>query len=104
MSAKKTPKKTKWQELGYPENHGKPWTVNSMWTLVELYYQDNPRLTWRSIASHPKIKRTIGACQNRMWVIRLAFSLFKDEDADKIMNMLDKHSGEVIYHKHEGKK
>ena len=99
MTVKKTPKKSVWEELGYPENHGKPWTVNDMWKLVTLYYQEKPRLTWRTIAQ--RLKRTVPACEYRMWVIRLAFTLFKTEDAEKIMQMLGKHSGETMYHKHD---
>jgi len=101
MTAKKTSKKTKWQKLGYPINHGKPWIIVEMWNLVELYYQDNPRLTWGSIANI--LKRTVPACENRMWIIRLTFTLFKNEDAEKIMQMLEKNSGKVIQHHHNKK-
>lgn len=53
-----------------PANHGKPWTTEQMWKLVELY--DSPR-TWFSIAQ--ELERSISACQSRITFIKLAFTL-----------------------------
>lgn len=88
-------KQTVWQELGYPKNHGQKWTTKDMWKLCTLYAQTNPILTWRSIAE--SLERTVAACQFRMFVIRLAFSLNKEIGADKIMEKLEK--SESIPHK-----
>ena len=70
----------------HPEKHGQPWTVEDMWQLVELYAQEEPRLTWRSIAEG--CKRTVPACEFRIAVIRLAYHIFSDMNPEKLMAKL----------------
>lgn len=67
----------------FPRNHGKTWSLDDHWQLVELY---NQPITWRSIAE--KLGRTIPACQIRMRTIWIAFDLIKELDADSIMEKL----------------
>mgnify|MGYP001032173501 CR=1 FL=1 len=79
----------------YPKNHGQRWTTRDQWKLVKLYAQTNPILTWRSIAED--LGRTVPACQFRMFIIRLAFSLNQELDPNKLMKALA--SGSAINHK-----
>jgi hypothetical protein len=71
------------EDNGYPANHGKPWLVEDMWKLSELYQE---AITWHSIAQN--MQRTISACQARMYVIRIAFALMDNKTGSTIMNTL----------------
>lgn len=56
-----------------PINYGKEWTPVDHVHLCQLYMREKPRLTWSSIAE--KMGRTVPACQARMHLLWLAFSL-----------------------------
>ena len=70
---------------------GMRWTAKEMWKLCELYVQPIP---WTTIAR--KMERTIASCQNRMFIIRLAFEIHQDKDAQKIIEKLE--SSKAVKH------
>lgn len=94
-----TSKRKKGKDNPFPKNHGMPWTVEDMWDLATLW--EKPR-TVESIAR--ELGRTGDACRARIYIIRLAFELYKDikvKQADKLMESLSKLPGRSIPHRNE---
>ncbi len=88
-------KKTR-ESMGYPARHGKTWTAEEMWNLVELYIKP---ITWNTIAT--RMQRTISACQGRMHLLKLACALSTDKTGEQIVNGLAKNPD--VQHKTDDK-